>query len=125
MSRRLELEPFIECRGVKLLLAVLDVFAYSFGETFDNVKDTLLIVQLVGDVRLANRLSVLYLPQYILSSFQSISIVITVRVAVLAHGASRVRFDSTYRETGAGYIRFTNLTNLPRFQKVPSIFIKI
>lgn len=46
---RLELEPFIECRGVKLLLAVLDVFANSFRETFDNVKDTLLIVQLVGE----------------------------------------------------------------------------
>ena len=57
--------------------------------------------------------------QYILGSFQSVSIVMTLRVAVLAHGASRVGFDSSHRETGAGYIRFANLTKLPRFRKPP------
>ena len=63
--------------------------------------------------------------QYILGFFQSVSMVMTLRVAVLAHGASRVGFDSSNHETDAGYVRFANLTNLPRFQKVPSIFIKI
>ena len=56
--------------------------------------------------------------QYILGSFQSVSMLMTLRVAVLAHGASRVGFDSC-RETGAGYIRFANLTKLPRFRKPP------
>ena len=61
--------------------------------------------------------------QYILGSFQSVSMVMTLRVAVLAHGASRVGFDSSHRETGAGYIRFANLTKLPRFEKVPMDFL--
>jgi predicted permease len=40
------------------------------------------IVQLVGDVRLANRLSVLYLPQYILSSF-TVSVAVAVAISIV------------------------------------------
>ena len=70
--------------------------------------------------------------QYILGSFQSVSMLMTLRVAVLAHGASRVGFDSSHRETGAGYIRFCKFDKVApilktsyRFFYIPPHFLNI